>query len=64
MSDTNGSGLRLAILPSDTHLAGDGFSVEDAGGARRVGPQYCRGLSCRGLSQATPGSILEAQGTR
>ncbi len=35
----------IAILAPDIHLSGEGFSVEQNGGALRVGLSYCKGLS-------------------
>ena len=40
----------LEILPPDLHLSGEDFTVEESGGALRVGLSYCKGLSERAIS--------------
>ena len=42
--------IGLEILPPDVHLSGEGFTVEEGGGAVRVGLAYCKGLSRRAIS--------------
>jgi error-prone DNA polymerase len=41
---------RIAILPPDIHLSGEGFTVEEDGGALRVGLKYAKGLSSTAIS--------------
>jgi error-prone DNA polymerase len=40
----------LTILPPDIHLSGEGFTVEEEGGALRVGLKYAKGLSRTAIS--------------
>jgi error-prone DNA polymerase len=42
--------IGLGILPPDLHLSGEDFTVEEDGGALRVGLSYCKGLSERAVS--------------
>jgi error-prone DNA polymerase len=41
---------RIAILPPDIHLSGEGFTVEEDGTALRVGLKYVKGLSSTAIS--------------
>jgi error-prone DNA polymerase len=40
----------VRVLPPDIHLSGEGFCVEEEGGALRIGLEYCKGLSRGALS--------------
>ncbi len=45
----------LGVLPPDVHLSGEGFTVEENGGALRVGLSYCKGLSEKAVSSIVSG---------
>lgn len=42
--------IGVVVLPPDVHLSAEGFSVEEDGGALRVGLSYCKGLSKKAAS--------------
>jgi len=47
--------IGLKTLPPDIHLSGEGFTVEENGGALRVGLRYCKGLSEKSISSIVSG---------
>jgi error-prone DNA polymerase len=42
--------IGIRVLPHDIHRSGEGFTVEEDGGALRVGLRYCKGLSEKAIS--------------
>ncbi len=50
----------LGVLPPDVHLSEEGFTVEEDGGALRVGLSYCRGISGKAISSLISGRKKES----